>query len=226
MQLVPVYALNEHRLSVHKQLSVTYFHRTETHIETCTFAHIGPVQSAHFEPIQVWNFRAPKQRIVNYHLSHRLPFLGLSLEGRYFLAFGIGQLEFDGRYSGGYFGLDFQVAVGIGQNMYVFNALFLPGVDEDAAGDAAQAPEILVFKVRAVAPAEDLHGYDIHARMDEFCDVKTGFQLAVFAVTNHFAVYPYPHVGGGAAYAQVHRLAVPGRRDVEDPAVLAHMVAL
>ena len=157
--------------------------------------------------------------------------MGLALlhrggEGGHLRTGSIGQDTFYLGDTGGYFRLYREVAVGIGQDMDVLQAALLARIEVYAARNAAQAPEVLVLQVGAVAPAEDFHGDDVLSRTDEFGDVEPGLQLAVLAVAHHFAVHPHAHVGSGAADAQVHRFALPGGVQVKHTAVLPHVIPL
>ena len=110
--------------------------------------------------------------------------------------------------------------------MDVLQALLFARIEVHAARNAAQAPEILVLQVRAVAPAENFQGDHVLPRSHVFGNIEAGLQLAVLAVSNHFAVNPHAYVRGGTADAQVHRLALPGGVQVKHAAVLPHVIPL
>ena len=94
--------------------------------------------------------------------------------------------------------------------MDVLQALLFARIEVHAARNAAQAPEILVLQVRAVAPAEDFQGDHVLPRSHVFGNIEAGLQLAVFAVPHHFPV----------------RLPLPGGIQVKYAAVLPHVIPL
>ena len=110
--------------------------------------------------------------------------------------------------------------------MDILQALLFPRIEVHAARDAAEAPEILVLQVGAVAPAEDFQGDHVLPRSHVFGNIEAGLQLAVFAVPHHFPVNPHTHVGSGTTDAQVHRLPLPRGVQVKYAAVLPHVIAL
>ena len=109
---------------------------------------------------------------------------------------GVQHGEFHQHDAAAHLGRCLDAAVHLSGDVHVFQTVLLPGVDFHPAGDAGKAPEILIFQPGSVAPAEDLQRYEILSFLDKFSDVKTGFQLAVLAISHHFAVHPNPHVGG------------------------------
>ena len=93
------------------------------------------------------------------------------------------------------------------------------------AGDSGQFPEVLVFEVGSVAPAEDFEGDEVvFARSDEFRDVESGFELAVLTVSDLLSVDPYADVGRGGTDVHYDLLAGPVGRYGEMLPVLAHVV--
>ena len=93
------------------------------------------------------------------------------------------------------------------------------------ACDSGETPEVLVLKVRTVAPSHHLHchqcllpWYDILGKV-KFC-----FHLRVFAIANLLTVHPQGKVACGGAYVHVYLLACPFLGDDELPAVGTRIV--
>ena len=77
-------------------------------------------------------------------------------------------------------------------------------------GDSRKTPEVLVFKVRTVAPTHHLHGNQVLlARREILRQVEFRRHLAVFAVSHEFAVHPYHQVGRSRTHVQVNPLTFP-----------------
>ena len=226
MHLMPVGPLDQNGLAVHQELRIPDFHRTETHLERGAFHHgSAGVTGGHVQTVQGGDFSTPGLHALHMGLKGGLPpGHGCGGKGSHGAALGIqksGRYGFD---AGGNIGPDLKGAVGLGDDVDILQALLLARIDIDAAGNAAQPPEILVLQVGAVAPAENLQGNHILPRTNVFGKVEAGFQLAVFAIAHHLSVHPYAHVGSSAADAQIHRFLLPFRRDVEHAAVLPHVV--
>ena len=94
-----------------------------------------------------------------------------------------------------------------------------PRVEVYLAGNAGETPKVLVFKIRAVAPAHHLHGDEVAPRLQVFCDVELGSHLAVFAVTDIASVDPQREVARGRAHMEEYIAAPPVGRQVECAAV-------
>ena len=111
----------------------------------------------------------------------------------------------------------FYIVVGIdGQ---VFNVYLRPCIEIHLAGDAGEAPEVLVFEVGAVAPAHHLHGDEVLALLQVFSNVELGSHLRILAVAHVFAIDPHLEVAGGRAHVEVDLLTVPVGGQVERAAV-------
>ena len=65
------------------------------------------------------------------------------------------------------------------------------GVEIHLTGNTREAPEVLILQIRAVAPAHNLHGNQVFARLQVFRDVKLGSHLRILRVAHVFAVHPY-----------------------------------
>ena len=57
--------------------------------------------------------------------------------------------------------------------------------------NTAQSPEILIFKITAIAPSVDFHGKRVFSFFKIFCNIKFSRHLAVFTVTDKLFIYPY-----------------------------------
>ena len=191
VQFVAVYALYEHRLAVYQQLRAGYLHFPETYLERY---HLSAVTDP--ETVQVRIFRAPFADVehVEGGLYHGPPLV--QGPGEKAVAIGVQQFKDHGIIA---FCLDLKtqgsvdvVRVKVSGHAYVVYPVAVAGVHVTVAGNSAEAEEILVLKVGAVAPAEDLQGYQVLLpRLHVAAYVKLCLYLAVFAVSHIAAVHPY-----------------------------------
>ena len=196
-QLVPVGALDEDGLAVHQQLVAHDLHGPETELEGRVLRQSLIRGRLHAEGIEVRGLGAPEGGIPDRPLIAGRPLDRTDLAGSQdALAGRIQDFHLHEGDTLGHFGLDLQAAVSAGGHVDVLDPLLLAGVDLHAAGDAGEAPEILVLQVGAVAPAEDLKGDKVLPRMDIFRQVEAGFELAVLAVAHHLAVHPHSPTHG------------------------------
>ena len=98
------------------------------------------------------------------------------------------------------------------------------GIEIHLAGNAREAPEVLVLQIGAVAPAHHLHGYQVIARLHIFGDVKLGGHLRVLRVAHVLAVHPHGEVARGRADMEINLLSLPILRQAERAAVRARIV--
>ncbi len=97
-------------------------------------------------------------------------------------------------------------------------------VEVNFARNTCETPEVLVLQIGAVAPSHHLHGNLVATRLEVFCYVKLGCNLAVLTVTNVFAVDPKHEVARCGAYMETDFLAFPTLRKVETAAIGTHIV--
>ena len=64
-------------------------------------------------------------------------------------------------------------------------------------GNTREAPIVLVFKIRTIAPAHHLHGNKVLTRLEILGDIELGSHLAVLAISHVLAVHPESQVTGG-----------------------------
>ena len=70
------------------------------------------------------------------------------------------------------------------------------GVEDDAALDAAQPPEILAFEIGTVAPFKNLQGNQVALpELHEPGDVELGVGFGILAVAHKLAVHPEVETG-------------------------------
>ena len=125
----------------------------------------------------------------------------------------------------GHFCHQIQRTVHSAADVHVLQTLLAAGKNPHAAGDAAQAPEILILQPGTVAPAEDFQGQQvIGPGLDELRDVEPGFQLAVLAVADLLPVDPNPYVGGRRTDAEHDLAALPRSRNGKSRPVIAHVI--
>ena len=98
------------------------------------------------------------------------------------------------------------------------------GIQIHLAGNAGEAPEVLVFQVGTVAPAHHLHGDEVRALLQVLGDVELGSHLRVLRIAYVLAVYPHRKVARSRAYMEVHLLTVPVGRQLERAAIRACVV--
>ena len=107
----------------------------------------------------------------------------------------------------------------------VLDVCLRTGVEIDFAGNAGEAPEILVFEIGAVAPAHDAHGDEVLlARREVLGKVELGFHLRVLAVADVLAIDPKFKVRSGRAHVEVDVLPLPSSRNCDELAVAARVV--
>ena len=219
-------ALDEDRLAVDKQQAVLYLHRPESEIDGGTFYNILFVGSRHFQCVEVRDLGAPEVRILDRSIQDSLPFYRSRLPIGHLIAFPVDDGDTDVPHAFCDLRVDREVPVHPGDDVHILDALPLAGIDIDPAGDSAEPPEVLVLKVRAIAPAEDLKGDEVLACLDVLGQVEAGLQLAVLAVADHPSVDPNADVGGRGADAQADLFSDPRLVHVECAAGLADIVVL
>jgi hypothetical protein len=67
-----------------------------------------------------------------------------------------------------------EVLAQVGINDKVLDVDLRTGIEINLAGNAGEAPEVLVLQVGAVTPTHDLHGNEILALLQIFGDVELG----------------------------------------------------
>ena len=98
------------------------------------------------------------------------------------------------------------------------------GVEVAVAPHAAISEEILVFEVGAVAPAEGLEGDDVAAGLDVGRQVELGFELAILAVSDVFAIDPQIDIGRDRTKMGHYGASLPRLGNQDGAAVGAHMI--
>ncbi len=223
-EFVAVGAFDQDRLAVDQQLRVLYLHGAETEADGGTFCKAFGGVGRYFQLIKIRCLGAPEggRLYLAGGYCHQTAWLCTAL-GNHF-AGGIFYAVFQPLDALGGDGADDIFAVHTGGDVEIFQTLFGAGINIHAAGDAAKAPEVLVLKVSAVAPAEYLQRDGVAARFYKGGQIEAGLQLAVLAVAHFAAVDPHAHVAGGAAYAQAYLRADPVGGNVKCAPVLPHVV--
>ena len=218
VKFVTVDTLYKHRLAVDKQLLVLYLDATEADTLSYHFENGGATFKSHIEVIQDGHLSRPGENAA----VQTKPFLGIVGP---FVA-----VVFIDRAAVGSFQFYFEAAA---RGVFHVNLITYPcltlliiiillqldvadvgfgtGVEVGLAGNAREAPEILVFQIGTVAPTHHLHGNEIFlARHQVLRQVKLGSSLAVLAVTDIFAVDPHRQVRRSRAHVHedVHTLPV------------------
>ena len=93
------------------------------------------------------------------------------------------------------------------------------GIQIHLAGDTSKAPEVLIFQIATVAPAHNLHGYQVFARLQILCDIEFGSHLRVLAVAHVFSVHPHAQVAGCTTHVEVYLLPFPACGQIECTAI-------
>ena len=225
IHLMPVGTLDQDRLSVDQQLAALDLHIAETELEVRMVGDRLLGRGRNGKGVKVGRFCRPEFRIRDRdpgrrHIlgrdgTERDIFFARCRDGEIQMldagSHNRGHLEFarSGRY-------DPQVA----------DPVLGPRIDVGVTRQTRQTPEVLVLQIGPVAPAEDLQRDQVFTRNDIFRDIETGFQLAVFAVSDLFPVDPDTDVGRSGADAEEDVLPDPGRIHYESPAVLSCIVVL
>ena len=226
VHLVAIRALDEDRLAVDKQLAVLDLDSSESEVDGRAFHNVLPVGGRHFQSVEVRDLSAPEIRILNHSIQDGLPFYRSRLPVSHLVAVPVDDGDTDVPHALGDLRVDSEVPVHPGDDVHILDALPLAGIDIDPAGYSAEPPEVLVLKIRAVAPAEDLKGDEVLACLDVLGQVEAGLQLAVLAVADHLSVDPDTDVGGGGADAEADLFPDPRLVNVEHAAILTDVVVL
>ena len=229
IHLVAVGALDQHGLPVHEQLCVPDLHGTEAHGLRHGLGHAPAVRHGDLERIEVRGLGRPFGRVGDLEDIPALAAGRLQPMFRHDTARRIAQRQADRLHTGRGFHLDAQRGVLIfriqhGRDAHILEVRLVAGSQLHAAGNAREAPEVLVFEVGAVRPAEHLQGDEVFARLHELRDVELRGQLAVLAVTDETSVDPDIDVRRSGTDRKMDVLAAPRCRDVERAAVGTHMV--
>ena len=229
VHFVAVRAFDEHRTSVDQQLSAGDANVAEADVELRALGDRFPVRRGDLHAVEPRGLGRPgfdaAQRCraaeALQAVARRVADGGLRLVSQ------LGDGDLDRFHAPGRHDLPAQFARGGGLDADILHVLLFAGREVGLAGQAAQTPEILIFKVGAVAPAEDFKGDAVlGARNDQTRDVEAGFELAVLAVARLAAVDPDTHVRGRRADVEHDLLPGPRGRKVERAHVVAHAVVL
>ena len=98
------------------------------------------------------------------------------------------------------------------------------GIEIHLPGDACEAPEVLIFQIRAVAPAHHLHSDEVAALLQVFRDIELGSHLRVLRIAHILTVHPEGEVAGGRTDMEEYFLSFPVLRQVERPAIRTRVV--
>ena len=102
---------------------------------------------------------------------------------------------------------------------------FLTCFEIDVAMYAAHAEHVLVFDVRAVAPAIDFYANEVlFARLDVFRHVELGIHIGSLSVAYLLSVHPDIGCAVDAIEVEIDFSAVPGGGDCDGAAIAAHCV--
>ena len=99
------------------------------------------------------------------------------------------------------------VLVESGNDIGIANALVGGAVKIHAAVESREAPEVLVFKVAAIGPAEAFHCKQVASRLHVFCDVPFSRTFRHLSVAHFSAVNPHIHSGKTRLEVEIHAAA-------------------
>ena len=204
VHLVAVRSLDEHRLSVHQQLSALDLHLAEARVQGNGLDRLaGRVFQGHRNAVKRGNLRRPRLHLsgVEHETGYRTE------EFRRFGSHGpaVGGRERHLRRAApgrcGESQLHGEPATGVvlreGRvEPHVGDMAFVAGIEAAVAAHAREAEEVLIFEIGAVAPAEDLEGEEILAGLHEARDVELAFEFRILAVTDEPSVDPQVDVRG------------------------------
>ena len=194
---------DEHRLTIHKQLSTTDFHSSESELERCGLGlHSLFVQGNEFKSIEVRSLSCPKfgsrKTALNPRTRKAVPGLVLHIHRSIArcgnLSSGINNLPTDLSHAGSGLGNNAIASVSIAADMNILYSLLCTGEHIDVTGNSGISPEVLTFHIGTVAPAENLKSDGVLAKCHKFSNVKTGFKLGVLAVADFLSVHPDLHI--------------------------------
>ncbi len=234
IHLVTVGPFDEDGLPVDKHLGAHYFHGTETDFERSGLRRFAFAQHGNFQAIEVGGLGTPKSGMSDGFIgtNHAIAGLGLLIafdregSGQHDAAVRSGEFQLQGTHTGGHFSLEIKVTVHRSDIFHIFHAGFRPGIHKGLAGQTGQTPEILALQISTVAPPLDFQTELVVSDLDILGDIETGFEFAVFAVTDFLAIDKDAHIGGGGADAQENILSFPRRVNRDDAAILAHIIVL
>ncbi len=241
--LVTVDALDEDGAPVHEQPPVTDLHLAEADVRRDHLDDVAArVLEGQQQAVEVGRLGRPVPRCAHRDREddsalparHDLEDLLAGRCGR--LAIGVGQLDCQ-RPRGAGLGrvaherLDAQhsvlvCGVQVGMRLEVPHVLRTAAPQDHVPEDAAQAEHVLVLEERAVAPAIDLRGQGVRARLQEARDVELDRKAAVLAVPDLVPVDPDVEGRIDTAELQVYPPAAPACRNLEGRAIRAHRVLL
>ena len=119
------------------------------------------------------------------------------------------------------------LAVKVRGDSDVLNAcLAVNAVKVAVAGCSAESPEILVFGIASVTPAEHLECKVVGPRPDNIRDLKLRCVLAVLGISHKLSVYPKVDVGRDGSEMNDDPVSAPALRNVNCPSVSSHMIVL
>ena len=192
------------------------------------------VHKCEIKCVEIRSFCRPFQRILHFYRSRKLSVIANSAFGGLNLVsaciakahFHLASLGF--RCS--YHYAEFTVAIVIDKIGSYENIVYMflgTSVEIYFASYTCQTPEVLVFEIRAIAPAHNLHCHEIFLAGNEiFRYIEFGSSLAVFAISHEFAVYPYFEIGSCATYVKIYVAAFPGCGNFKLTTVRAGVVVL
>ena len=223
IHLMPVHALEEHAPAVHENLRIPYLYLPEAHSDRN-----GLSSRRCQKPVHVWGFGRPLAGLL--HLEAVVARRGY-LPRKHFVTLGIeqGKRDICPAFPAQFY-LEHAVliaSVKATDDPDVLDAPLLPGVEVAVSRYTGISEEVLVFEIGAVAPAEHLEADKVVlARAQVARDVELGLELAVLAVAYILPVDPEVHVGSDRTEVRDYVFSAPACRDLHDPAVASHMVAL
>ena len=222
IQLVAVGTLDENGLTVDEQLAALNLYVAETDAQGNNLQHLVALTDGEQCGVERRGLGGP------WFGTCDGPFLEVSIVGHHRLSIPVEQLHGD-------YCLSCRLHVGGEAATFVCNTPVLrdghvgqmhlrTGIEINLAGNAGEAPEVLVFQIGTVAPAHYLHGDEVLTLLQILRDVELSSHLRVFRVAYVLAVDPYGEVAGGRAYVEVDFQSVPVLRQVEGAAVAARVV--
>ena len=214
---------NEH--AVHIEMALFDLHLAETDALRNHFDQLAVFLKRQQNRVETGIFVGPFFRIFNLHFQRTGSGCGSN-----FLPLGIEQLHLNRRTgSGNQLGIHLQHSVlipvvQIGHDVDVTDIVGRTGLQVNIPEDAGHAPEILVFQIRAVAPAIHLGRQQVFPRLQVLGDIKLRRRTAALAVANLFAVDPQVKGRVNAVKRNEHLFAVPVFRETERLTVGADLI--
>ena len=196
INLMTVGTLDQYRLAIHQELGILDFYIAETYLLRNDLRYALLILQGDEYLIQIRSLCRPRLYIRHldstlgtYCLSYLLAILVTQGDGNIALATLKRNLIIQNTI--------LEVILKTGIQTYISCMKLRTGIEIHLTGNTREAPIVLVFKIRTIAPAHHLHGNEVLTRLEILGDIELGSHLAVLAISHVLAVHPESQVTGG-----------------------------